>query len=280
MKLGQKIKAARIRRKMTQAALAGNVITRNMLSAIENGKANPSLETVQYLANKLEIPLSFFLSDNNDLFFYEKNEMINAIKSSLESKNFNACISLCMKLDGIDDEIAFILAKCYYELTYSCVMGGSLKSAKRHFESCMKYCQMTLYDTTRFETMLVLLNPLISNVNSPLLEFNNDEFLNQFQKAIDYEFYKYLTQDSDYSYTNFAYSYHLKAKALIKERKYQDAIKLLVEIETNKNTISKNAYLMFNVYTDLDYCYKQLFDFENAYRYSTKRISLMEGFNA
>ena len=139
---------------------------------------------------------------------------------------------------------------------------------------------MTLYDTTRFETMLVLLNPLISNVNSPLLEFNNDEFLNQFQKAIDYEFYKYLTQDSDYSYTNFAYSYHLKAKALIKERKYQDAIKLLVEIETNKNTISKNAYLMFNVYTDLDYCYKQLFDFENAYRYSTKRISLMEGFNA
>ena len=78
---------------MTQAALAGNVITRNMLSAIENGKANPSLETVQYLANKLEIPLSFFLSDNNDLFFYEKNEMINAIKSSLESKNFNACLS-------------------------------------------------------------------------------------------------------------------------------------------------------------------------------------------
>ena len=70
------------------------------------------------------------------------------------------------------------------------------------------------------------------------------------------------------------------AKNLIKERKYNEAVKILLEIEQKKGEFEYNAYLMFGVYTDLDNCYRHLFDFENAYRYASKRISLLEGFKS
>jgi hypothetical protein len=65
----------------------------------------------------------------------------------------------------------------------------------------------------------------------------------------------------------------------MKERDYNAALKLLVKIENEKTPETYNAYVMFGVYSDIENCYKQLYDFENAYRYSTKRISLLEGFN-
>ena len=42
MNLGEKIKNLRISKNITQSALSGAKITRNMLSQIENGKAMPS----------------------------------------------------------------------------------------------------------------------------------------------------------------------------------------------------------------------------------------------
>ena len=50
MKIGEKIKSVRASKMMTQAELAGDGITRNMLSKIENGTALPSLTTLLYFA--------------------------------------------------------------------------------------------------------------------------------------------------------------------------------------------------------------------------------------
>ena len=63
MTLGQKIKEARIERKMTQADVVGDYITRNMLSKIENGSATPSVKTLEYIAAALNLPAGYFISD-------------------------------------------------------------------------------------------------------------------------------------------------------------------------------------------------------------------------
>ena len=64
MELGQRLKAARLELGLSQRQLCGEVITRNMLSQIENGAARPSMDTLRYLAGQLGKPLSFFLEED------------------------------------------------------------------------------------------------------------------------------------------------------------------------------------------------------------------------
>ncbi len=63
MKLGARIKQARLEAGLSQRALCGDRITRNMLSQIEHGTASPSMQTLLYLAERLEKPVSFFLDE-------------------------------------------------------------------------------------------------------------------------------------------------------------------------------------------------------------------------
>ena len=64
--LGQRIKEARLAKKMTQTEVVGSFITRNMLSQIESGNAVPSVKTLTYLAQVLELPPSVLLPDTTD----------------------------------------------------------------------------------------------------------------------------------------------------------------------------------------------------------------------
>lgn len=61
--LGKRLKTARLSKKMTQSEVAGDFITRNMLSLIESGNASPSMKTLEYLSGVLEIPMEKLLSD-------------------------------------------------------------------------------------------------------------------------------------------------------------------------------------------------------------------------
>lgn len=63
MDLGQKLKQERIKLGLSQRQLCGDVITRNMLSLIENGAASPSMDTLRYLSGRLGKPVSYFLDE-------------------------------------------------------------------------------------------------------------------------------------------------------------------------------------------------------------------------
>ena len=63
MSLGEKLRQARLEAGLSQRALCGEEITRNMLSRIENGAAQPSMKTLHYLASRLGKPMSYFLGE-------------------------------------------------------------------------------------------------------------------------------------------------------------------------------------------------------------------------
>ena len=63
MDLGKRIKQARLALGLSQRQLCGDVITRNMLSQIENGAARPSMDTLKYLAARLGKTVSYFLEE-------------------------------------------------------------------------------------------------------------------------------------------------------------------------------------------------------------------------
>ncbi len=64
MAMGSLLRQARLDAGLSQRQLCGEEITRNMLSQIENGTAKPSMDTLRYLASRLEKPVSFFLEES------------------------------------------------------------------------------------------------------------------------------------------------------------------------------------------------------------------------
>lgn len=65
MEIGKKLRQARLEAGLSQRQLCGDVITRNMLSLIENGSARPSMDTLAYLAERLEKPMGYFWEEAN-----------------------------------------------------------------------------------------------------------------------------------------------------------------------------------------------------------------------
>ena len=105
MTLGEKIRAARLEKHMTQSEIAEDKITRNMLSAIESGKSLPSLETLFHISEKLEIPLSYLFGDDEDIAAYKKNRILPKIRAG----NFTY---------RIEAMVQFILSNRFLSLTH------------------------------------------------------------------------------------------------------------------------------------------------------------------
>lgn len=278
MNIGEKIKTIRKEKKMTQSSLAGQRITRNMLSSIERGTANPSLETLEYIAKKLDTPLAYFFSDSNSLFFFEKEKNIRRIRDALTAKSYKHCIEICERLSSCDDEIAYILSICYFEIGKKELLNGSFSTAEKHFTAFDNYSARTRYDLRSYVNSKKMFSCIIQNIQAPLLEFDSDSFYIANDDLTNFEFYKYFIHDYDYQFRDQTYAKHARAKQEINNRAYREAIATLLEIENDKDPKNYNVYVMFGVYSDLEQCYKLLFDFENAYRYASKKLSLLEGF--
>src|SRR5947209_18798994 len=59
--LGERIRAARLERKMTQDELALDTFSKSYVWAVELGKIQPSIKALRILARRLQLPASFFL---------------------------------------------------------------------------------------------------------------------------------------------------------------------------------------------------------------------------
>ena len=92
IELGKRLKEARLSKKMTQSDVVGTFITRNMLSQIESGAASPSLRTLEYLANTLELPIHYLVSETQSQIGEEIN--IKNIEKITNPELFGLILSL------------------------------------------------------------------------------------------------------------------------------------------------------------------------------------------
>ena len=83
MELGEKLLRARQEAGLSQRQLCGDVITRNMLSRIENGAARPSMDTLRYLAGKLGKTMSYFLEE--DVVTSSNQELMQQIRQAWQA---------------------------------------------------------------------------------------------------------------------------------------------------------------------------------------------------
>lgn len=278
--LGEKIKFERKKRGMTQAEISGEKITRNMISRIESGLATPSLDTLYYIADRLSLPVSYLLADECDGQTYLRLSLMPRIRECYHKDDYKHAIKLSQSVLGEDDELMLILAHSNFALGKAAALSGALKSGLTYLKSALEYSKKTIYDTSKIECIAPLYAAICKNIQSPLLEFDKDEFTSSFSDGFELEFYHYLIMDSAYEYQNQTYRAHLFAKGLITKRDYEGALEVLVPLIDDIRRSGYNAFVMLGIYTDIENCYRQIGDYENAYRYARKRMSLGEGFNS
>lgn len=100
MELGEKLRQARLAAGFSQRQLCGDVITRNMLSQIENGTASPSMSTLRCLAERLNKPVSFFLEE--DAVVSTNQSAVEQAWAEFESGNVDAALELLKGYRGPD----------------------------------------------------------------------------------------------------------------------------------------------------------------------------------
>ena len=282
MELGERIRRRRRELHMTQTDLAGDCITHNMLSQIEKGKASPSLSTVAYIAERLGMPVGYFFCEEGEEFFFRKQLYFSRLMALYRAGSFAECLSLFEKeLGECDDELGLMMAEAAFACGKNAFRTGAMSTAAAYFTGAMEYADETVYDTDHIRAGVALLLPIAMNVQAPLLEFNQPAYIDKMRRAVCLDEYRYLTGETEgYVFENPYYATHLTARAKMKTGHYAEALAMLKGIEEQKGDPKINAFLLFRVYGDMEICHRENGNYEEAYRYSTKRMSMLAAFRS
>lgn len=279
MRPGERIRERRRELGLTQAALAGDCITRNMLSQIEEGKASPSLATLQYLADRLGMPMGYFFCAEGEEFFYRKMTCFPHLLKLFHAGSYAECLRTFEKeLGECDDELGLMMASCAFACGKKAWHNGAFDSAVAYLTSAEDYAAETAYPTDWLRAGCRLLLPIAMNVQAPQAEFNEPAYLDALRDAGCMDVYAYLMEKEDHVFENACYGTHLEARRRIRAGGYAEALPFLDAIEAQKGAPEISAFLLFRVYTDLEICHRECGNYEAAYRYSSKRLTLLNAF--
>ena len=159
MDIGQRLKQARLEAGLSQRQLCGDMITRNMLSQIENGAARPSMDTLTFLAGRLGKSVSYFLeedtvtSPNQPLM-----ERAGALWEQKELEELWRCLSGYQAPDGVFDREYYLLkALAALALAEQTVKEGRVPYGRWLLEEAKLSGAQTPYYTAALEEQRLLL---------------------------------------------------------------------------------------------------------------------------
>ncbi|ABY93916.1 MULTISPECIES: tetratricopeptide repeat protein [Thermoanaerobacter] len=131
VELGKRIREERKRQFLKQGDLSGDEFSKGYISLIEKGKISPSLKALNFIAQKLNKPVVYFLDED----YVEKEELKKELakyknilekfltaQKAFDNKNYEEAIKLYIDiLDNAIDEystnlINFYLAKSYFAI--------------------------------------------------------------------------------------------------------------------------------------------------------------------
>lgn len=257
MKLGEKIRLARQNIGMTQAQLAGDFITRNMLSQIENGLAMPSLQTALYIADRLGVDAGILFSETDDKSIYFLTRKLPAMKEAYGKGDYDKCIELCVQEDELCDEAVLLLAECYIKKAYASYKEGRLRTALKTSESAMKYAGKCVYSTDSVKLKAEALEVMISSASPYVKQMRRREE----EAKILRDFYVDITAQKS------VYNKAAEVKKLVEEGKYDKACSMIKGLLKERDV---DVPLVYELYSDLEVCYRELKDYENAYDVTSK----------
>lgn len=287
MNIGEKIKKLRTDKVMTQAELAGSEITRNMLSRIENGAAQPSLDTLKYVAKRLNVSPGFLLAEGDDEQMYIKYGEMHGIKNAYLNGDYRICREACLTSANYgDDEVQLILAECTLEIAIEEFCLGNLRAACEYFDLAIDACTGTVYHTEHVSDTAAMYFKYMGKISATLSSSFIDEGEAPTYASLSEPFCMYagafLMLDGDGRISGLdslidsesLYGLHIRARRYMREKNYAAACECLRKILFGEESIP--SPMLYFVFCDAEICCRETEDFKGAYEYSTDKLSLLQ----
>ena len=159
LSIGSKIKDFRLKLNISQNELCGNFISRPILSKIENNKMLPSIPQLEYIADRLNVPIAYFFIDEDYNQFIEKDSVISLdmIDEMFNKKDYYSIIKLVEFKDIAINKSNFII---YY---YTGMSYFNLKMNKDSIKFLTKYINIFIKSTDKIKKEQVINFAIASN---------------------------------------------------------------------------------------------------------------------
>ena len=280
--LGKKIKELRLQKNMTQTELAGSTITRNMLSQIENGTAQPSVTTIIELSEKLGAPTEYFFSQTNDLPTFRKLESIAKIRKLYASGDYGKTVSRLETLGVWDDETEHLYVMALLRQGISFYREGALASASDCLEKIFSHAENTLYTDDAVLSLARKYRFAISAVQNKISDADD---MKEDVRLSDIAYVTALFGHTDsfaYGDTHPLYAEHLAVRRRMREERTPQNRETMMQ--TLKQILShtqerQDAVLRYYVLSDLETLAEEIGDYKCAYECSSARLCLSEKMN-
>ena len=288
MQIGEKIKHLRLSKLMTQADLAGEQITRNMLSSIEHGTALPSLSTAIYIAKRLNVPVGYLLSGDDQDFFYRKMMGMANIRRAFEACDYAGCLSLLSAFGAEqDDELYLIRAECEYGIAKKAFEEGRLRFSAAALDRALRATEKTVYSTAWLRDRIAVCFRYMIGISSTLMSDALDSEEIETVCAFGDTLVEYImalealeqerasvARDFIERYPDSLYAIRLSALLFIKADDYKEAQDILEGL-LNRDDLTFGV-LLYEVFGDLELCYRKNDEYKKAYEVSGSRLGLLE----
>lgn len=192
MTLGEKIRRRRKELHLTQEALAGESITRILISRIESGDVNPSLETLRYLADRLGLPAGYLLTEDDDLLQFLLPKIKEELRTLYRRGDDNGVFALCEQYDLHDEETYLILCESAVRLGRRAYERGATAEASEWFDRALSFAEETPYHTEVVLGEAVLCKAMLAQLSGEQPEVYLDSYETALSRAIDLDRYLLL----------------------------------------------------------------------------------------
>lgn len=286
MTLGEKLRQARQDRGLSQKQVAGDRITRNMLSLLEHDQAAPSLRTLEYLASVLDVPLAWLLKNNET---QEEEWALHCAREAFRQGQWDEGLTAVQSCPAPwSEEMMLLRCKCALRKSEALLERGAYGEAACLARGVLQAKGLYLEDWDRHQAARVLAlcalrqNKPEETAEKTYLELTDrlnpvpSALLFQAERALDggnlEEAERVLNlARMDTGPRRFLYLL-LRGRLLLEQEKELDALTLLRQAEP----LPAETPLRLELFRMLEQGWKRQGDYEKAYHYAVRRLELLE----
>ena len=291
MTLGEKIRRRRKELHLTQDALAGESITRILISRIESGAVNPSLETLKYLAERLGVPAGYLLTEEDDLLQFLLPKIKEELREKYRNGDDSGVFALCEQYDLQDEETYLILCECAVRLGRRAYERGATAEAAEWFVRALSFAEETSYHTEVVLGEAVLCKAMLAEMSGEPAEIYLDSYASALGRAIDLDRYLLLRFFSEMEHGDIVDYNTVHETIPIRNPLYsalrgiwlsaasgdvsgaQSALAALLRGEDAK-ALERDPILLYRCISKMEQLSAQADDYKTAYQYAGKRQQL------